>query len=156
MTELLFTAIDLRGKKCVFIGAGAVALRKAKRLLDCGADITIIAPDAIDGLVALASAKKLKLLKRRYETGDITRAFLTIIATDDHDVNTRVLAEAEQLGILVNAAFSKDHGNTFFCMSKRIDDVTVSVMTDEKSPKKSSEILNTLLNASLTRRDAQG
>ena len=36
--------VDLRGRRAVVVGGGPVALRRAKALLDFGAQVTLIAP----------------------------------------------------------------------------------------------------------------
>ena len=38
--------LDLKNKKCVIIGGGKVAVRKALPLIEAGADLTVIAPAA--------------------------------------------------------------------------------------------------------------
>ena len=38
--------LELSGKKCIVVGGGKVASRKVSRLLEAGADITVIAPKA--------------------------------------------------------------------------------------------------------------
>jgi siroheme synthase (precorrin-2 oxidase/ferrochelatase) len=40
--------LDLKNKKCVIIGGGKVAVRKALPLIEAGADLTVIAPAAVD------------------------------------------------------------------------------------------------------------
>ena len=47
MSRILYPlAVDLRGKPVLVAGGGPVAARKLAELLRCGADITVLAPDA--------------------------------------------------------------------------------------------------------------
>ena len=46
--------LDLKNKKCVIIGGGKVAVRKALPLIEAGADLTVIAPAADPQLLTLA------------------------------------------------------------------------------------------------------
>ena len=46
--------VDLQGKRCVVVGAGAVAERKVAALRECGADVRLVAPQATPGLRRLA------------------------------------------------------------------------------------------------------
>ena len=45
--------LDLKNKKCVIIGGGKVAVRKALPLIEAGADLTVIAPAAAAGTARL-------------------------------------------------------------------------------------------------------
>ena len=53
--------LDLKNKKCVIIGGGKVAVRKALPLIEAGADLTVIAPEADPQLLALAKTSLLRL-----------------------------------------------------------------------------------------------
>ena len=60
--------LELSGKKCVVVGGGKVASRKVARLLEAGADVTVVAPEVspeISPEIAdLASQGRLRWLKR--------------------------------------------------------------------------------------------
>ena len=51
--------VDLEGKKVVVVGAGTIAGRRIRTLLDFGARITVIAPEAVDQIRTLAAEKEL-------------------------------------------------------------------------------------------------
>lgn len=86
--------LDLKNKKCVVIGGGKVALRKALSLLAAGADLTVVAPTADPQLTATAAAGQLRLELRAYTPGDLQDAFITVAATDDFAVNRKIAAAA--------------------------------------------------------------
>lgn len=88
--------LDLRGKHCVVVGSGAVALRKVEGLLEAGAAVTVIAPQP--GTLP----EEVRVLGRAYQPGDLAGAWLAIAATNDAEVNAAVAREAEERGILVN------------------------------------------------------
>ena len=44
--------LDLRGRSCLVVGGGTVATEKVAGLLDCGADVTVVAPEIDDELRA--------------------------------------------------------------------------------------------------------
>ena len=46
--------LDVRGKRCLVVGGGKVALGKAQELLRCGAEVEVVAPLICDELVELA------------------------------------------------------------------------------------------------------
>ncbi|MBN2298065.1 MAG: bifunctional precorrin-2 dehydrogenase/sirohydrochlorin ferrochelatase [Deltaproteobacteria bacterium] len=91
--------VDLRGKRTVVVGGGHVAGRKIEPLLAAGAEVTVIAPEIIEGI---ASMDNVSLLKRSYQSGDLKGAVLVIAATDDMEINAMVSSDAMSLGIFCN------------------------------------------------------
>jgi precorrin-2 dehydrogenase / sirohydrochlorin ferrochelatase len=94
--------LDLRGRRCVIIGAGEIAERKVQQVLACEGSVTFSSPEASAYIRELAEAKAVEWLVRPYASGDLTGAFLAIAATDDGAVNQQVHAEAEAKGVLLN------------------------------------------------------
>ncbi|MBI5042621.1 MAG: hypothetical protein HZC10_02055 [Nitrospirae bacterium] len=88
--------LDLKNKKCVVIGGGSVAERKAITLLSCNADVWVISPEITPRLKELAKKKKLRYIKKRYEDRDIKDAFLVVAATNNRDANKAVFAAAKR------------------------------------------------------------
>jgi len=74
------------------VGGGSVALRRARGLLDAGAQVTVIAPAVAAELADLPVTVR----HRRYREGDLSGAWLAHAATSDPAVNAAVAAEAER------------------------------------------------------------
>lgn len=87
---------------CLVIGGGSVATRKVESLLPCGAIIRVISPQAGNRIGELAEAGLLQWEQRPYSHGDLEGAKLVFAATDSHEVQERIIAEATDSGILVN------------------------------------------------------
>ena len=77
----------LSGRRCVVIGAGRIALRKIEGLLAAGADIEVIAPEAVDGVRALADAGTIAWSVREFVPADLDDAWLAVTATSTPEVN---------------------------------------------------------------------
>src|SRR5436190_272334 len=75
-------ALNLAGRRCVVVGGGAVAERKARGLLTAGALVVVIAPCLTAGLHALAVEDAILIHERPYTAGDLSSAFLAFAATD--------------------------------------------------------------------------
>lgn len=126
--------INLNGKKCVIIGGGKVAARKAKVLGSCGANITVIAPDIkydFDGCC---------VLKRSFNENDISDAFLIIAATDNRELNKKIAELASSNNIFVNVADSLDESSVTLPAIYHSGSLSAAISTEGKSPYVSRKI----------------
>ncbi|MGE3962212.1 MAG: bifunctional precorrin-2 dehydrogenase/sirohydrochlorin ferrochelatase [Dehalococcoidia bacterium] len=96
--------LEVEALPVVLVGGGHVALEKIGRLVDAGADVTVVAPELIPEVRAFIDAGHAKWLARPFEPGDTAGSGLVMVATDDGEVNRGVAEEARRNGILVNAA----------------------------------------------------
>ncbi len=126
--------LNLRGRRCMVVGGGAVAEQKVLGLLEAGARVTIISPKVSQRLEDLAAGGAVTIKRHPYRRGDLEGAFLAIAATDDRAVNHDVWAEAEQRGILLNAVDDPPHCSFIAPAIQRQGDLTVAVSTAGKSP----------------------
>lgn len=85
--------LRLAGKKVVVVGGGTVAQRRLPLLVANGADVHVITRTATPAVEAMAG---ITLILREFRDGDLEGAWYAIAATDDSDVNTAVVAEAER------------------------------------------------------------
>ena len=92
----------LQGKRCLLVGGGEVAERKARLLLDAGADLLVGAPGFTPAFHRWAQQEKLTLLQGRFTAGWLTECWLVIAATDNNSVNQQVAAAAEAKRIFCN------------------------------------------------------
>lgn len=126
--------VDLVGKRCVVIGGGPVAERKVSRLLQYGAEVCVVSPEATSALAGLAEGGRIALQVRPARPSDLAGAFLVFAATNDPGLN-RVLADtARRQGILVNVA--DDPAGSSFHVPARVQrgDLTVTISTAGGSP----------------------
>lgn len=100
--NLLPIFLNIKNKKCVVVGGGEVAFRKATLLLRAGADLNIVAPVLSDELRKLCVDTNCAITAREFEQADINNAILVVAATDDLKTNERVSVIASTLNIPVN------------------------------------------------------
>lgn len=93
---------DLRGRTCLLVGGGTIALRKARLLNKAGAVIKVVAPAAGEELRSLASASGGEWIESTYGSEYLADAVLVISATDIESVNQRVAEDCRQRQIPVN------------------------------------------------------
>jgi uroporphyrin-III C-methyltransferase/precorrin-2 dehydrogenase/sirohydrochlorin ferrochelatase len=100
--DLLPIFLNIKSKKCVVVGGGEVAFRKATLLLRAGAYLNIVAPVLSDELRKLCVDRDCTITTREFEEADINSAILVVAATDDFKTNERVSVIASKLNIPVN------------------------------------------------------
>ena len=82
--------LNIRGKKCLVVGGGNVAFRKAQALLEHDADIEVISPTFCPELNQMAKDGAIQIHQKSYNTKDLKNAFIAIAATDDAKTNESI------------------------------------------------------------------
>ncbi|MFZ2643092.1 MAG: bifunctional precorrin-2 dehydrogenase/sirohydrochlorin ferrochelatase [Verrucomicrobiia bacterium] len=126
--------LNVAGLRCVVVGAGAVAQRKAQSLLSAGAVVTVVAPEATARLETLAVEGKLQWLGETYQPVHLDGARLVFAATDDPELNQRVAADARSRGALVNVADPPEAGDFAVPATVKRGEVCIAVSTGGASP----------------------
>lgn len=126
--------LRLRERPVVLIGAGVVATRKARFLLDAGANLTVVAPQQDPQFEALVRDREVVWIARAYRRGDLEGAVLVIAATPERAVNEAVHAEAMARGIPVNVVDSPDLCSFIFPAIVDRSPLTVAISSGGASP----------------------
>jgi precorrin-2 dehydrogenase/sirohydrochlorin ferrochelatase len=126
--------LDIRDKSCLVVGGGGVGTRKVKGLIEYGAIVTLISPDAAKTLIELAESGKIGWKQRFYESSDLDGIFLVIGATDNDALNRQIHSDARQLNILCNIADSPELCDFIVPSTIRRGDLVISISTSGKSP----------------------
>ena len=126
--------LDIRRRRCLVVGGGQVARRKAESLLEGGAEVSVISPKLCPGLAELGEGGRITLIQRQYRDGDLEGAFLAIAATDDSETNARVAMEARSGGVLVNVVDDAARSDFIAPSCLRRGDVVIAVSTSGSSP----------------------
>ncbi|MGW5645480.1 uroporphyrinogen-III C-methyltransferase [Saccharopolyspora sp. NPDC003752] len=105
-----FAGLDLAGKRVVVVGAGTVAQRRVPRLINSGALVDVIAPEATPAVEAMAEAGDLTWHRRPYADGDLEGAWYVVACATGAEVNAAVAAEAEQRRIFCVRADDASQG----------------------------------------------
>lgn len=126
--------IDMRGKIIVIAGGGRIAARKAKVLDAERADITFIAPEFSEEVLALSVLNGYKLVERGALASDFAEAFLVILATNNRDVNAELVRTLPP-SQLVCVVDESGEGNVTFPATVRRGNLQVAVTSNGASPK---------------------
>src|SRR5919202_338831 len=101
-TPFYIACLKLSGRRCLVVGGGEIGLEKVEGLLACDADVTLVAPEAVDELQELAREGSIRWERREYRSEDLEGTFMVIASTNSTDVYIRVYEDAEKRAMLVN------------------------------------------------------
>ena len=132
--DLLPIFLDIKNRKCVVVGGGEVALRKARLLSRAGATLHIVSESVCEELAALCAANNGEVSLKSFDPEDLAGAQLVIAATDDKSVNEAVSRCAHALQIPVNVVDQPDLCS--FIMPAIVDrsPVIIAISTGGSSP----------------------
>ena len=125
--------LDLADKKCVVVGGGEVAQRKAKLLLRASAKVNIISVEFTQSLRELSDSRS-TLIEQAFTPSHLAGAALIVAATDSAKTNKEVAKIATELNIPVNVV---DMPELCSCIMPALIDrspVVIAVSTGGNSP----------------------
>lgn len=134
--------LELAGKRVLVVGAGSVAARRALALLEVGADVVVVAPDAGPVITALADEGRLAWRQRPFAHSDVIGAWLVHAATDVEEVNRTVAEEAARRRIWAVRADRASESDAHTPAVAREAGVVVSVASGD--PRRSSAIRDSI------------
>ncbi|MET0401049.1 MAG: bifunctional precorrin-2 dehydrogenase/sirohydrochlorin ferrochelatase [Cystobacter sp.] len=126
--------LRLAGKRVLLVGAGAIAEERGRQLVEAGARLRVVAPEAGPGLRQLADAGRLEWLARAWAPGDARGQDLVFVATDDARVSEAVAAEARALGLWLNTADVPELCDFTLPSVGRRGPIVVAVSTSGQAP----------------------
>lgn len=128
----IFCRLD--NKPVLLIGGGEVAQRKARLLLDAGAQLTVVAPDLDPELAELAANGSIEWLADEFAPAQLAGKWLVVAATDRREVNAQVYQSANRARIFANVV--DDPKRSSFIMPSIIDrsPLMVAISSGGKAP----------------------
>jgi len=120
--------LDLRGRRCLVVGGGEVAVRKVKGLLEVGARVTVIAPD----IIPMPAGSR--VLRRAFRASDVCDMALVIAATNNPETNRKIAYEARRRYIWVNVVDDQDTGSVILPAVVKRGSLRMAISTGGASP----------------------
>ena len=133
--------IDLTEKKVVVAGAGTIAKRRIRSLLNFTNHLTVIAPEVNKELKSLEAEGLLTILKRKCEMEDFYSADLVIAATNDAQINNAIYDTCRKQGILLNVCSDKQKCDFYFPGIAMKDQVVVGITASGKDHKRAKALV---------------
>jgi glutamyl-tRNA reductase len=126
--------VILDERSALVVGGGQVGWRKTRLLLDAGAAVEIVCPDAVEELAALAREGRISWTRREWRPGDAASHLLVFACTDDKHVNRAVLDDARLAHVPCCCAdMNWPDGDFTTPATARVGDLTLAVSTGGQS-----------------------
>jgi precorrin-2 dehydrogenase/sirohydrochlorin ferrochelatase len=135
----LIVDLNLKGKHAVVIGGGTEGVRKVKGLLGQDCRVTVISNRVNGYLSTQASLGKIELVKARLRDATILDAypgvFLVLAATNDKELNRRLVDKGRSIGAFVYAADDPPVSDFSYASIINIEGIVqIAISTSGKSP----------------------
>ena len=134
--------INLENKKVLVIGGGKVATKKIEKILEYGADITVVTENVVEekllklGNVKIENNQKIENNKAKIEKL-VKGYFLIIAATDNEELNENIANVCDSNGMLINNVSSKIKMNAMFGGIVKNSEFQIAISTSGKNCKRS-------------------
>jgi len=132
--DYLPICVDVRGRRCLVVGGGAVASRKASMLVRAGAAVVVVAPELGDAVRQLGQQGDAEVAERVFDEGDLDGVRLVVAATDEASANRSIAAAAQLRGLWVNVVDDPAHCNFVMPAIVDRDPVLIAVSSSGRSP----------------------
>jgi len=133
-TSLLPLFLKLAGKTVLVVGAGPVAEHKIASLLEAGAEVRVVAPEATDGVQRLAREGRIMWLARPFDDADADGAWLAFAATPDAEVQARVSRATSARRVFCVAVDDPGHASAYSGSVVRRAPFTIAISSGGATP----------------------
>lgn len=122
--------IDLHEKAVLIIGAGNVALRKAQQCLQEGANVSVLAKNYLPTWATLP----IKYIDQPYSCELLLQYDFIIAATNDQELQKRIIEDANQQHRLCMGVHQQDHASLHPMVSYDYDQFSIAVSSRGNYP----------------------
>jgi precorrin-2 dehydrogenase/sirohydrochlorin ferrochelatase len=131
--------LNVNDKKALVIGGGTEGIRKVHGLLDQECQITVITSRINKELKKMSDDGKLRLIKKRIKDvsilNDFSNIFLILAATDDKELNKKLVEKGRSIGAFVYAADDPNISDFSYTSLVNVEGlIQVAISTSGKSP----------------------
>jgi uroporphyrin-III C-methyltransferase/precorrin-2 dehydrogenase/sirohydrochlorin ferrochelatase len=148
--EFLPVFLIIKGRKCVVVGGGDIARRKAVMLVEAGGIVDIITGHKPEKFSEFGQHEQITLIEQNFNADHLKGAVLAVAATDDPAVNRAVSKLADDFEIPINVVDQPDLCS--FIMPSIVDrsPVLIAISSSGNSPvltRRIKELNDTLVPA---------
>ncbi|WP_130864794.1 CbiX/SirB N-terminal domain-containing protein [Acidipropionibacterium timonense] len=140
------SALRLQDRPVLVVGAGRVAERRIVRLLEAGAQVHVVAPNAGIRVSRMAAQGQVRYDKRPFAPDDLDGVWFVQALTNDPQVNAEVGRLCQERRIFCVRGDAGRLGSAFTPATGQAGGMTVSVVGD-RTPRRSAKLRDELIKA---------
>lgn len=126
--------LNLRNRRVILFGGGQVALRKARALVQAGAELRAISRDFSPAFLKFAKRHLLQIRKGSRVPSSLRSVSLVVCATSDPVFNRKVYERSVRAGIFVNVVDDPAHSSFIVPSVLKRGLLQIAVSTSGASP----------------------
>jgi siroheme synthase-like protein len=127
-------ALQLEGRRCLVVGCGEEAARRAADLADAGAEVVVVGAGPCAALARLGEAGRASLRNRPFELADLDECWLVVLADRDPDLLAALGPTCTDRRVLFCAVDQPGHNGFHHVALARAGCITIGVSTDGTAP----------------------
>ncbi len=134
--KLLPVSLRVNGARVLIVGGGAVAARKSRSLLECGAKLKVVAPELGEELQALNKqpSPRWEYSQREFQKDDCENCLLVFACTNDLQLNAQIADICKASNILCHIADDGVGSTLHGAATIRRDEICIGISTGGASP----------------------
>ena len=136
--------LQLSGRPVLVVGGGPVAQRRAQRMVESGAQVTVVSPWATEEIQEAARHGKLVWQPREFLDSDATGVWLIHACTGDSVVDDRVVALAEDLRIWAVSAANAQQSPAWTAITSHTVDGVQFAVNGGRDPRRAASLRDTI------------
>lgn len=151
--------VNINNKNIAVVGAGNIASRRIKTLLQFSCNLRIVAKEVSEEIKQLVDKnihinkeeglnRSVEIFEKEFDIEDIKGADIVLTATNNREINQYIGCQCKERGILVNVADTKEECDFYFPGVIIKEDLVVGITAQGKShrlAKNGAELIRTAL-----------
>lgn len=132
--------LNLSEERVIVVGAGTIAKRRIRTLINYTNHLVVIAPEVNRELKLLEEKGQLTILKKHVAMEDLDGAALVIAASSENKINRAVSEYCQANRIPVNVCNTREKSDFYFSSLVQKDEIVIGVSSSGKNPAKGRAI----------------
>ena len=132
--------LNLDGRRAVVIGAGPIASRKVRPLVEAGSKVTVVAKRVDNAFRLVVADLDIEIIEDSYRKEHLAGTRIVIAATDDNELNKQIYADCQAEKVLCNVVDVPELCDFYVPAIVLRGDLQIAIGTNGKCPAYSGRV----------------